>query len=318
MNPIFHYILSADFVIAILRMSTPLLLCSMGVLLVRKSGVVCIAFESMMLAASFGGVIGSAYSQSLVIGALTGILLSVIMAMLFGYFVLILEANNMLVSLALNTLGSGGTVFLLYAFTGDRGSSTSLKSLQFPNMTLPFIEQIPFIGKVMSGRNLLTYLAFLAVPVIYILLFKSPLGLRIRAVGENPKAAQSLGTSTVKVRFTALFIAGIMAGLAGSYMSMAYVPYFTRDMVAGRGFMAIAAQNLGRSMPIATLVWSLVFGASSAVANAFQAVNVPPEFLQMFPYAATIGGLMVVGITENMRFKEARKEAKLKAGTEGT
>ena len=301
MNTIFNYMLSTDFFTAILRMATPLILCSMGVLIVRKSGVVCIAFESMMLVSAFGGVIGSAYSQNLWVGTLVGLAFSISFALLFGYFVLVLRANNMLVSLALNTLGSGGTVFLLYALTGDRGNTTSLKSLQFPMVEIPLIKDIPFVGEILSGCNLMTYIALLSVPLVYLLLFKTPTGLRIRAVGENPDAAESLGTSTIKVRFLALIIAGFLAGLAGMYMSMGYVSYFTRDMIAGRGFIAIAAQNLGGSMPFATLIWSLVFGVSSAIANAFQSVNMPPEFLKMFPYAATIIGLMMVGIAENRK-----------------
>ena len=321
MESVLGYIFSTEFIIAILRMSTPLILCSMGVLLVRNSGVVCIAFESMMLAAALGGVLGSAYSRSLLVGLLCGIALSVLFAMLFGFFVLVLKANNMLVSLALNTLGSGGTVFILFAFTGDRGSSTSIQSLQFPTVNIPVIQDIPILGTILSGHNILTYVALVSVPVVYLILMKSPLGLRIRAVGENKNAAESLGTSAMKTQFVALFIAGIFAGLAGMYMSMAYVSAFTRDMIAGRGFIAIAAQNLGGFMPIPTLIWSLVFGASNAIANAFQAINMPPEFLQMFPYFSTVLGLMLVGMSINQQEKkkaaEIEEKSKLADACEG-
>ena len=321
MESVLGYIFSTEFIIAILRMSTPLILCSMGVLLVRNSGVVCIAFESMMLAAALGGVLGSAYSRSLLVGLLCGIALSVLFAMLFGFFVLVLKANNMLVSLALNTLGSGGTVFILFAFTGDRGSSTSIQSLHFPTVNIPVIQDIPILGNILSGHNILTYVALVSVPVVYLILMKSPLGLRIRAVGENKNAAESLGTSAMKTQFVALFIAGIFAGLAGMYMSMAYVSAFTRDMIAGRGFIAIAAQNLGGFMPIPTLIWSLVFGASNAIANAFQAINMPPEFLQMFPYFSTVLGLMLVGMSINQQEKkkaaEIEEKSKLADACEG-
>lgn len=305
MESVFGYIFSVNFLVAVLRMSTPLILCAMGVLLIRKAGMSCIAFESMMLAAAFGGVVGSAYSQSIWGGIALGVGLSVSFAMLFGYFVLVLKAHDMLVSLALNTLGSGGTAFMLYALTGDRGTSTSLLSLKFPTICIPLIEDIPVLGEILSSHNLLTYMAFLSVPLIHILLMKTPLGLRIRAVGENEHAAESLGTSPVKIRFIALGIAGVLAGFAGMFMSMGYVSYFTRDMLAGRGFMAIAAQNLGGSMPVPTLIWALVFGASTAVANAFQAINIPPEFVQMFPYAATIIGLILVGYRNNNQEKKA-------------
>lgn len=311
MSGVLDYIFSVNFIIAILRMATPLILCSMGVLLVRNSGVVCIAFESMMLAASIGGVLGSAYSQNLWVGLICGVGLSVIFAMLFGVFVLILKANNMLVSLALNTLGSGGTVFLLYALTGDRGNSFGLQSLVFPAINIPFIQDIPVLGSILSGHNVMTYVALLSVPLVYVLLMKTPLGLQIRAVGENEHAAESLGSSALRIRFIALLIAGIFAGLAGSYLSMGYVSAFTRDMVAGRGFIAIAAQNLGGFMPIPTFIWALIFGASNAVANAFQATNMPPEFLEMFPYISTIVGLLLVGITINQ--KENKEIEKIEA-----
>jgi len=318
MQSVIGYILSTDFIVAILRMSTPLILCSMGVLLVRKSGVVCISFESMMLAAAFGGVIGSAYSQNIWVGIATGVAFSEMFAMLFGYFVLVLKANNMLVSLALNTLGSGGTIFMLYALTGDRGSSTNLLSLCFPTIDIPLIKDIPVLGKILSGYNLITYLALLSVPLVYVLLMKTPLGLRIRAVGEDEGAAESLGTSPTKIRFIALLIAGLLAGFAGMYMSMGYVSYFTRDMISGRGFIAIAAQNLGGSMPLPTLLWALVFGASTAIANAFQAINLPPEFLQMFPYAATVIGLLIVGININKKEKQSERKIKEKSKESGS
>lgn len=307
MQSVLNYIFSTDFIVAVLRMSTPLILCAMGVLLVRKSGIVCIAFESMMLAASFGGVIGSAYTQSIFVGILCGVGLSVLFALLFGYFVLVLKANNMLVSIALNTLGSGGTIFMLYALTGDRGSSTNLPSLVFPTVHIPFIEDIPVLGEILSGHNILTYIALLCAPVVYVLLMKTPLGLRIRAVGENEGAAESLGASPVKIRFIALIIAGVLAGFAGMYMSMGYVSSFTRNMISGRGFVSIAAQNLGGSMPIPTLIWALVFGASNAVSNAFQAVSLPPEFLDMFPYAATVIGLLLVGWKINIDKKKSNR-----------
>ena len=167
----------------------------------------------------------------------------------------------------------------------------------------------------------MTYVALVSVPVVYLILMKSPLGLRIRAVGENKNAAESLGTSAMKTQFVALFIAGIFAGLAGMYMSMAYVSAFTRDMIAGRGFIAIAAQNLGGFMPIPTLIWSLVFGASNAIANAFQAINMPPEFLQMFPYFSTVLGLMLVGMSINQQEKkkaaEIEEKSKLADACEG-
>ena len=163
----------------------------------------------------------------------------------------------------------------------------------------------------------MTYLAFLTVPIVYIFLFKTPLGLRIRAVGEEPNAAASLGTNVFRIRFIALLASGVLAGFGGMYMSMGYLPYFTRDMVAGRGFISIAAHNLGGYMPFATMVWSLVFGITGALSNTFQIMNVPPEFLQMFPYLSTLFGLALVGIIENGRNKRLKSALKDAAQNQG-
>lgn len=296
MQSVINYIFSASFVVSVLRISTPLLFCSMAAVIVKKSGVVCICYEAMMVMAALGGVLGSYWTQTLIGGMAVGIALSMFIAMLFAYFALVLQADKMLVSLALNTFGSGGSLLLLYAVTGEKGNTARIKSLQFPTIEIPFIKDIPVLGEILSGRNLMTYLAFLVVPLVSILLFKTSFGLRIRAAGENENAAKSLGTDVLRVRITTLMIASVLAAMGGMFMSMGYVPYFTRDMIAGRGFMSIAANNLGGNMPGATMIWALVFGISNAIANAFQALNLPSELLQMFPYAATLIGLMIVGI----------------------
>lgn len=308
MQVIFNSILSAEFVFSILRVATPLLFASMATLVVRKAGVMCIAFEGIMLFAALGGVIGSAYTQSSFIGVLTGILFGLVIAMIFAYFVLVLDANNILTGLALNTLGSGGTVFILYVICGDKGTSTNLNSLTVPNVTLPFIKDIPVIGAMLSNHNLLTYLAFIVVIAVFIMMNKSTLGLRIRSVGENPNAAESVGINVVKTRFVAIVIGGVLASLGGVYMSMAYLPFFTRDMVAGRSFMAIAAQNLGGGSVIPTMLSALLFGSAEALSNVMQSLRLPAETMQMLPYVITLIGLFFVG--DSMGTKKKKKKDK--------
>ena len=200
---ILENIFSAQFVYSILRMATPLVLSAMAALITKKAGVMCIAFEGMMLFGALGGVIGSAFTQNVFAGVLTGILFGVAVAFIFAYFVLVLHANTVLTGLALNTLGSGGTVFILYVICGDKGTSTSLNSLVLPSVNIPLVEQIPVLGPILSGHNVMTYLAFLAVIVTYLFINKTSMGLRIRSVGENPQAAESVGIKVVRTRFTA-------------------------------------------------------------------------------------------------------------------
>ena len=295
MGMIIQNIFSAEFIYSVLRMATPLILAALAALLTKKAGVMCIAFEGIMLLGALGGVIGSAFTHSALAGVLIGILWGVIIAFIFAYFVLVLNANTVLTGLALNTLGSGGTVFILYVICGDKGTSTSLASLTIPSVNIPLLDKIPVLGTILSGHNVMTYLAFISVVLVYIFINKTALGLRIRSVGENPQAAESVGIKVVQTRFIAIILAGILAAMGGVYMSMGYLPFFTRDMVAGRGFMAIAAQNLGGGMVIPTMLSAILFGAAEAPSNVMQSLRLPAETMQMLPYVVTIVALFFVG-----------------------
>ena len=306
MNDLMTFVLSPAFVNAIIRMSTPLIFVSMAAVLGAKANILCIAYEGMMLFAALGGVIGSALSQNLLVGMLCGVLAGSLIAGLFAYFVLVLKTKDMLVGLALNTLGSGGTIFALYIMSGQKASSISLNSLQFPVVNIPIIKDIPVLGDIVSGHNLLTYLAYLSVILVYLLLYKTPLGLRIRSVGESPDAAESVGTDVVRTRVIALMIGGVLASFGGMFMSMGYTPYFTRDMMNGRGFNAIAAQNLGAGHPLLTLLCSSLFGAADAFGIALQTSRLPPQLASMVPYITTLVGLIIIG---QARRKQEKKRA---------
>lgn len=307
MTPIFFY--------TILRVATPLIFVSMAALVVRKGGIMCIAFEGMMLFAALGGVVGSALSNNLYVGLLVGTLFGVAIAMIFAYFVLVLKSNPVLTGLALNILGSGGTVFLLFALTGEKGTSSSLRSLQVPSWNIPLIKDIPVLGEVVSGHNIFTYVAFLTVILVYILIYKTKLGLRIRSVGENPQAAESVGVKVTKTKVIALLLGGLIASLGGMYMSMGYLPFFTRDMMSGRGFIGIAAQNLGGGIPLYTLLSALLFGSAEAVSNVLQSLRLPSEFVQMVPYVVTLVGLVFIGGTKKPSKSKVRKLKEIKENT---
>lgn len=295
MQRILETIFSAQFIFTVIRVATPLLFVSMAALVARKAGMLVIAFEGIMLFAALGGVIGSAFTQSVLLGLLSSVLFGTSVTLLFAYFVLVLKSDSILTGLAINIFGSGGTVFLLYLITGDKGSSTRLNSLSVPSLSIPFIKDIPFIGSVVSGHNYLTYLAIFTVIGVYVFINKTVLGLRIRSVGENPKAAESLGINVVKTQTLSLVISGVLASIGGAYMSMAYLPFFTRDMMAGRGFMAIAAQTLGGGNVFFTSFVALFFGMAEALSNVMQSLNFPSELMQAVPYLATMIGLLFAG-----------------------
>ena len=302
------YIFSVTFLQAIIRMSTPIIFAGMAALIGGKADIFCIAYEGMMLFAALGGVLGSAYSGSLIVGMMVGLMASLLIAGIFAYFVLVLKTQPMLIGLALNILGTGGTAFILFLFTGQRATSLNLSSLSFPVINLPFLENIPILGNILSGNNLLTWIAYISVLLVYILLYKTPLGLKIRAVGENSHAAESLGINPKRIKIIAMMISGVLAGFGGMFMSMGYSNYFTKNMVAGRGFTGIAAQNLGAGKPGLTLLCSVLFGLADAFGIALQSFRFPPQIASMCPYVMTIVGLVVIGKAEAKRERKRALE----------
>ena len=293
MEHLLHAIFSADFVYSVLRLTTPILLAGLGALITDRAGVMNIGLEGIMLCAALAGVRGSAMTQNAFLGFLFALLVGMALGLLMAYFAIHLKTDMVLTGIAMNLLASGGTVFVLYAVANDKGMSTSLKSLTMPVINIPFIQDIPVIGTVISGHNLLTYLALISVAAMWILLYKTPLGLRIRVVGENSHAAESVGIHVKKVQYIALAISGILAAMGGAYMSMGYMDKFARDMTAGRGFIALAAEALGRGTPVGTLLSSLVFGTADALGSNLQVLDIPVQFVQMLPYVFTVVGLVL-------------------------
>ena len=286
-------IFTTEFAFMVFRVTTPILFTALGAMVSRRAGIMNISLEGMMLAGALFGVIGSTYTQSVLAGVACAVASSLALSLIFAYFVLKLRSDLILTGIALNLMASGGTVFLLSVLCGDKGVSTSMNSLVVPSVDIPVIKDIPVLGEIISGHNLLTYGALLSVAVVYLLINKSPMGLRIRSVGENPDAAESVGISVIRTRFTALIITGILSGLGGAFMSMGYVSWFARDMAAGRGYIALAAQNLGNATPLGTCLASFLFGVADALSSSLQVLSVPAEFIQMIPYVTTVIGLVI-------------------------
>lgn len=296
MTIILNNIFSAEFLHMWIRVVTPILLPALGGAICNKAGVVNLGLEGIMLLSALAGVLGSYYFSSLAAGFITALIVALCVSLVFAYFHLNLKANAVLCGTAINTFASGATVLILVTITGEKGTSASLKSFSFPNLSLPLIEDIPVIGTILSDHNTLTYVAFFMVFASWFLLYKTPLGLRLRAVGENDEAATSVGVKVFTIKYTAILLCGILAGLGGMYMSMGYLSVFTRDMVAGRGFIALAAAAMGQSSPIGVLLSSLLFAFFDSLSNTLQLLALPSQFTKMLPYVATIIGLTVYSI----------------------
>jgi simple sugar transport system permease protein len=269
---------------AILRVSTPLILAGLGVHVSARSGVLNIGIEGMMLGGALAGVLVSAFTQDAWLGLIAALVTGAALAALLSVAIHLLRADLVLSGLAINMAAAAGTTLVLYAITGDKGMSGSLPSLVLPSIHLPLIETLPVIGVLLSGHHVLTYAAFLSVPVVVLLVTRTPLGLAMRAVGEDPEAAAATGIPVLRVQVTALLISGLFAGAAGAFLSMGYVSWFSQNMTAGRGFIALAADVMGFGYAWGTMAAALLLGTAEATALSLQGFGVPSELLQAIPY----------------------------------
>jgi len=303
MSPLLKSILSPQFVFAIIRVTTPLLFAAIGVAISALSGSINIGLEGIMLVSAFFGVIISGFTGSLLLALIGGILVGIGMGALLGYFHLKLKADIIIAAIALNMFASGITVFFLYIFAHDKGTSSSITSLVFPSLQIPIIKEIPILGEIISGHNVLTYFALISVALFYYLTYKTSLGLRIRAVGQNPDAAESVGVNINRIKLYSLLLSGFFGSLGGLYLSMGYVSWFSRDMTAGRGFIAIAAAALGGNFPLGTFLGALFFGIVNAIAIYISPLNIPSEFIRSLPYFVTVVALVIYSIRLSRRKK---------------
>ncbi|MDD2958859.1 MAG: ABC transporter permease [Lachnospiraceae bacterium] len=296
MNSFASLIFTSDFFYSIFRVTTPLLFASMGAVLSDVAGVPNIALEGMMLIAAFAGMYFSYLFQSAVAGLLFAVLCAALAAGVLAFFTLYYKTNIILGGIAINSLASGGTIFFLYLTAHDKGTSVALTSKVLPNINIPFIENIPVIGPAISGHNILTYLSILAVVFTYLLLKRTSLGYHIRAVGEKKEAADSVGISVLKTQSIALILSGVMCGFGGAFMSMGYVSWFSRDMVSGRGWIALAAEAMGMQSAIGTAATSFLFGITDALSNAVATLGWPSDLVKTIPYCATLLGLTIFSV----------------------
>lgn len=298
MSDVLKSMMSTAFFSSVIRITIPILFAALAATITARAGVSNIGIEGTMSLTALFAIIFSSLTGSLLVGVLGAIVVGVLLSLLIGVFAYQLKTNIILCGIAINTLGEGGAVLMLYMFTGAKSDTASLGAFSLPTL----FNGIPVIG----GHSALTYIAILSVALVYILLYKTPLGVRIRAVGENPNAADSVGVGVNKIRYIALALCGVLGGLAGAYMSMSYMTMFSKGMIAGRGFIALAAQAMGRGEPVGVMFSSLLFGAAQAVANYVKGTNLPSQLVDAIPYVVTILGLTIYAIAT---LKRSRKRS---------
>lgn len=287
---------------ATLRVATPLILCAMAGVFSERSGVIDIGLEGKLLAGAFAAAAVAVMTGSPWLGLLAAIGASMAMSLVHGFACITHRGNQVISGLAINILASALTVTIGIALFRRGGNTPSLTPDQrFRPIELPLhetLEGVPVLGVIwsgiVSGHNLLVYVALLAVPLTWWLLWRTSFGLRIRAVGESPEAVDSAGISVHLTRYRAVLMAGLLCGIAGAYLSIAHGGGFGREMSAGKGYIALAAVIFGKWRPLNALLACLLFGFLDASTARLQGVELPvigeapTEFMLALPYVLTV------------------------------
>lgn len=287
----------ADFGFSVLRLSTPLVFAALAAAINKKAGMLNMALEGMMLTAALAGVVFAGLTGNVWAGLFGAVVFGVLTGAVIAFFNLSGRTDLYLTCIAFNLAATGGTVFVMYLITGEKSTtSAAIKAFAIPSVTIPLFDKIPFLGPMLSGHNLLTYIAFLSVFLVWFFLYRTRLGLRMRAVGENPQAAASVGINTKRIGYISFLISGVLCGLGGAFMSMGWVNFFMKNMVNGRGYIGLSAMNIADGNPVGSAIASVFFGFSDALATTLksQGGNFPTEFIDMIPYAATIVALVAI------------------------
>jgi simple sugar transport system permease protein len=278
---------------AMLRFATPLAFAAMGGIFSERSGVVNIGLEGMMLSGAFFGILGADKLNSWPLGLLCAAAAGGAFALIHAFFAIQLRADQIVSGFAINFLALGITGYLFIDIYGGHGTPPNVPKI--PNVELGFLSDWYFVGPVLGQLNLMIWLAFLTIVTTWVVLFKTPIGLRIRAVGEHPRAADTVGISVYKTRYAAVVSSGVLSALGGAYLSIGFVNSFNQNMTVGRGFIALAAVIFGNWRPWGAAAAALLFGFSSALAQRLPAYSDSAAVLfQALPYVLTL--IAVAGV----------------------
>jgi len=283
-------IINLSLLASMIRLSTPLILAALGGMYSERSGVINIALEGIMLAGAFTAAAVTVFTQNPWIGMLAAMVAGLLVAGIHAVASIQFKANQVVVGTAINIMFIGVPALVSGALFESTGSTPQLPREQtLPDWNIPLIDRIPILSQLLSGHKPIVYIALLAVPVSYYVLFRTRFGLRLRAVGENPEAADTAGVSVARLRYAGVLLSGVLAGLGGAYLSIGQNSLFTRNMTAGRGFIALAALIFGKWHPVGAFLACLLFGLADAIAIRMQGVvNIPVQFIQIIPYVLTL------------------------------
>ena len=293
-----------DLVASVLRSLIPILLAALGGMLAERVGIFNIGLEGMILVGAFAGVAASFFTHNWIVGTLVAMISGALFSLILGYGAVYRKGDPIVLAIAMNILAVGMTSFLIVAVFGVQGVFQDPGIDGIPVWRIPFLADIPWIGALFALTPL-GYLALILVPVLWVVLFRTPLGLRLRGVGERPLAAATMGVKPQHYQLGAVIASGALAGLGGAQLALGNVVQFTENMSAGRGWIAVVAVMLARAHPVGVLGAALLFGFADAVGFRLQSFGLPQQLTDAGPYVLTL----VVLILVSKRFRKSREAA---------
>lgn len=283
--------------------TAPILLCVLGGIFAYKANVLNISLEGIMLAGAFFSMLFSSLTDNIFVGCIAAIVLCMLLGLIFSFMSVTCKGNVIIVGLAINMLVPAIAGFVLKLMNSANITLPSVNVADF-KINIPFIQDIPILGPILSGHPPITYVAFIGIAVMAVLMYRTRFGVYVRVVGENEDAARSLGLKTNKYKYIAILIGAFCCALAGINLSLERTALFTNNMTAGRGFIAIAAIYCGRGAPVSSALYAIVFGVARALSVNMSVYAGPAAALfDVIPYVIMAVVLTVVSIIKRRKIK---------------
>ena len=291
----FFDVFNVGLLAAALRMATPIAFASLGGIFSERVGIINIGLEGIMLTSAFSGVAVSYFTSNSWLGVLAAVLVGGLLGLFHAVLTVKFGGNHIVSGTGINIFATGFTAYMSQIIWGSRGASESVRGLKA--VSIPLLKDIPVVGGIIGTHTPLVYILLVVTVISHIVLFKTPFGLRIRAVGEHPAAADTAGVDVFRIKYLCVMVSGMLAGLGGAFLSLGHLNLFAWGMTGGRGFIAMAAMIFGKWMPFGAFGASVLFGFADALQMRLQALGLlPPQIILTIPYVLTVAVLAgVVG-----------------------
>lgn len=286
---------------ATFRLSAPLLLGLAGYCFSNKAGIINIALESFMMISAFFALLGSYLTHNEYMGALFGIAAGTVLSVIYGAFVFHFGANGLITGVGFNLSGWGLTTMLLVAIFNTRGA-TNVGAVSFSGIDVPVLRGIPYLSAIFNKQTVLVYIAPVLMLLAWVVMYKTPFGVRIRVAGLNPGAAETAGVSVRKYSWIAMLLSGACMGLSGTFISLNSLAMFSENMTGGRGFMILASAMVAGGNPLKAMLCGVIFAYCDALTLTWSGFDVYSQVISMIPYLAVLLVLFITNIGNIRRF----------------